>query len=238
MQAMVLMKPGAALVWTDLPDGQPGPDEIRIKVTACGVCRTDLHVLDGELPDPKVPIIPGHEIVGRLDAIGLGVEGLRIKPARRRSVAWPHLRHLRVLHAAAGESVRSSTLHRVYSGRRLRDGIHRRRAVCVPPRRGRQRRGARPLALRGVDRLAIAGHCRRRQKLGIYGFGAAAHIVAQIAKWQERSVFAFTRPGDVAKQAFARRLGRHGRVDRTSYPRSRSTPRSSMQQSATSCPWR
>jgi propanol-preferring alcohol dehydrogenase len=76
MQAMVLKKLGTALEWTDLADRQPGPGEIRVKVAACGVCRTDLHVVDGELPDPKVPIIPGHEIVGRIDAIGAGVEGL------------------------------------------------------------------------------------------------------------------------------------------------------------------
>ena len=77
MHAMVLKKLGTALEWTELPDRQPGPGEIRVKVAACGVCRTDLHVVDGELPDPKVPIIPGHEIVGRIDAIGAGVEGLQ-----------------------------------------------------------------------------------------------------------------------------------------------------------------
>ena len=75
MHAMVLNKVGSALEWTELPDRQPGPGEIRIKVSACGVCRTDLHVVDGELPHPRVPIIPGHEIVGRIDAIGTGVTG-------------------------------------------------------------------------------------------------------------------------------------------------------------------
>jgi D-arabinose 1-dehydrogenase-like Zn-dependent alcohol dehydrogenase len=78
MNAMVLKKIGTALEWTELPDRQPGPGEIRVKVAACGVCRTDLHVVDGELPDPKVPIIPGHEIVGRIDAVGAGVEGLKV----------------------------------------------------------------------------------------------------------------------------------------------------------------
>ena len=78
VQAMVLKKLGAALEWTDLADRQPGPGEIRVKVAACGVCRTDLHVVDGELADPHVPIIPGHEIVGRIDAIGAGVNGLHM----------------------------------------------------------------------------------------------------------------------------------------------------------------
>ena len=78
MQAMVLKKLRTALEWTELPDRQPGPGEIRVKVGACGVCRTDLHVVDGELPNPHIPIIPGHEIVGRINAIGAGVEGLRI----------------------------------------------------------------------------------------------------------------------------------------------------------------
>ncbi len=78
MQAMVLKKLKTALEWTDLPNREPGPGEIRVKVAACGVCRTDLHVVDGELPNPKIPIVPGHEIVGRIDAIGAGVKGLEI----------------------------------------------------------------------------------------------------------------------------------------------------------------
>src|SRR5271167_614397 len=86
MQAMVLRKLGAPLEWMELPDRSPGPGEIRVKVAACGVCRTDLHVVDGELPDPKVPIIPGHEIVGRIDALGAGVEGLRV--GERVGVPW------------------------------------------------------------------------------------------------------------------------------------------------------
>ena len=86
MKAMVLTKPGTPLVWTDLPDRQPGPGEIRVKVLACGVCRTDLHVLDGELPHPKSPIIPGHEIVGRIDVIGAGVEGLSM--GERVGIPW------------------------------------------------------------------------------------------------------------------------------------------------------
>ena len=86
MQAMVLKKLRTALEWTELPDRQPGPGEIRVKVGACGVCRTDLHVVDGELPNPHIPIIPGHEIVGRIDAIGAGVEGMRV--GERVGIPW------------------------------------------------------------------------------------------------------------------------------------------------------
>ena len=103
MQAMVLNKIGDPLVWTELPDRQPGPSQIRVKVSACGVCRTDLHVVDGELPNPQVPIIPGHEIVGRIDAIGEGVEHLKLGEARRHPLARPYLRLLSLLHRAAGE---------------------------------------------------------------------------------------------------------------------------------------
>ena len=86
MNAMVLKRIGTALEWTELPDRQPGPGQIRVKVAACGVCRTDLHVVDGELPNPKVPIIPGHEIVGRIDAVGPGVEGLKV--GERVGIPW------------------------------------------------------------------------------------------------------------------------------------------------------
>jgi len=86
MHAMVLNAVGAPLVWTELPDRQPGPGQIRVKVSACGVCRTDLHVVDGELPHPVTPIIPGHEIVGRIDRLGAGVQGLKV--GERVGIPW------------------------------------------------------------------------------------------------------------------------------------------------------
>ncbi len=115
MQAMVLTKLREPLEWTDIPDRQPGPGEIRVRVTACGVCRTDLHVVDGELPDPHVPIIPGHEIVGRIDMLGAGVEGLRL--GERVGIPWlrSHQRRLPVLRHAAGEFVRPSAVHRLHA---------------------------------------------------------------------------------------------------------------------------
>jgi len=207
MQAMVLKKSGSALEWTELADRQPGPGEIRVKVGACGVCRTDLHVVDSELPDPKMPIIPGHEIVGRIDAIGSGVEGLRI--GERVGIPW--LGHTCGSCPFCKGGQENLCDHPLFTGY-TRDGGFATATIA-------DARYAFPLGETGTDvalapllcagligwrSLVIAGEGKN---LGLYGFGAAAHIVAQVAKWQHRSVFAFTRPGDVSTQAFARRLG-------------------------------
>ncbi len=207
MQAMVLERIGAALEWRELPDRQPGPGEIRVRVAACAVCRTDLHVVDGELPDPHVPIIPGHEIVGRVDVLGPGVAGLR--PGDRVGIPWlggtcgvcPYCRDGR----------ENLCDHPVFTGY-TRDGGFATAAVA-------DARYAFPLGEQGEDAalapllcagligwraLALAGDGLR---LGLYGFGASAHIVAQVAAWQGRRVFAFTRPRDAATQAFALGLG-------------------------------
>jgi propanol-preferring alcohol dehydrogenase len=207
MHAMVLNKLGAALEWTNLADRQPGPGEIRVKVAACGVCRTDLHVVDGELPDPKVPIIPGHEIVGRIDVIGPGVEGLRV--GERVGVPWlGHTCGVCSYCMGGHENLCERPRFTGYT----QDGGFATATIA-------DARFAFPLGEIGSDvalapllcagligwrSLAIAGNGKA---LGLYGFGAAAHIVAQVAKWQGRSVFAFTRPGDATTQAFARRLG-------------------------------
>ena len=207
MHAMVLKKLETALEWTELADRQPGLSEIRVKVAACGVCRTDLHVVDGELPDPKVPIIPGHEIVGRIDAIGSAVEGLRV--GERVGIPW--LGHTCGVCPYCIGGQENLCDHPLFNGY-TRDGGFATAMIA-------DARFAFPLGEAGSDvavapllcagligwrSLRIAGKGKR---LGLYGFGAAAHIVAQVAKWQGRSVLAFTRPGDVATQAFARRLG-------------------------------
>jgi propanol-preferring alcohol dehydrogenase len=204
---MMLKKLRTALEWTDLADPQPGPGEIRVKVAACGVCRTDLHVVDGELPDPKVPIIPGHEIVGRIELIGAGVEGLSV--GERVGIPW--LGHTCGVCPYCAEGRENLCDHPLFTGY-TRDGGFATATIA-------DARFAFPLGEAGNDgalapllcagligwrSLVIAGSGK---KLGLYGFGAAAHIVAQVAKWQGRSVFAFTRPGDVATQAFARSLG-------------------------------
>ena len=207
MHAMVLKKIGAALEWTELADPQPGSGEIRVKVSTCGVCRTDLHVVDGELPDPKVPIIPGHEIVGRIDSIGTGVEDLKI--GERVGVPW--LGHTCGVCPYCLEHRENLCDHPLFTGYTRNGGF----ATMVIA----DARFAFPLGETGSDvslapllcagligwrSLVIAG---AGKKIGLYGFGAAAHIVAQVAKWQGRSVFAFTRPGDLSTQAFARSLG-------------------------------
>jgi propanol-preferring alcohol dehydrogenase len=207
MKAMVLNKPKSPLEWTDVPDRHPEAGQIRVKVLACGVCRTDLHVVDGELPEPKSPIIPGHEIVGRIDAIGPGVTGLSL--GERVGIPW--LGHTDGTCAYCLQNQENLCDAPLFTGY-TRDGGFATATIA-------DARFAFPLGETGSDvelapllcagligwrSLAIAGE---GQALGIYGFGAAGHIVSQIAKWQGRSVFAFTRPGDAKTQDFARSLG-------------------------------
>jgi propanol-preferring alcohol dehydrogenase len=207
MYAMVLKKIGTALEWTELPERQPGPGQIRVKVAACGVCRTDLHVVDGELPNPKVPIIPGHEIVGRIDAVGSDVEGMNL--GERVGIPWlGHTCGVCPYCMGGEENLCDRPLFTGYT----RDGGFATATIA-------DARFAFPLGEDGDDvelapllcagligwrSLVIAG---TGKKIGLYGFGAAAHILAQVARSQGRSVFAFTRPGDVTSQSFARRLG-------------------------------
>jgi propanol-preferring alcohol dehydrogenase len=207
MKAMVLHTPHTALEWTDIPERDPGPGAIRVKVLACGVCRTDLHVLDGELPSPKSPIIPGHEIVGRIDALGDGVTGLTL--GERVGIPW--LGHTCGVCPYCKEKRENLCDHPLFTGY-TRDGGFATATIA-------DARFAFPLGETGSDvslapllcagligwrSLKIAGNGKR---VGLYGFGAAGHIVAQVAKWQGREVFAFTRPGDTANQSFARSLG-------------------------------
>ena len=207
MHAMVLKELGAALEWTDLAGRQPGTGEIRVKVAACGVCRTDLHVVDGELPDPKVPIIPGHEIVGRIDMIGAGVEGLLV--GERVGVPWLGHTCGSCPYCLGGqENLCDRPLFTGYT----RDGGFATATVAdaryaFPLGEVGDDVALAPLLCAGLIGWRSLGIAGVGKKLGLYGFGAAAHIVAQVAKWQGRSVFAFTRPGDVSTQAFARRLG-------------------------------
>jgi propanol-preferring alcohol dehydrogenase len=207
MQAMVLKQAGGPLEWLQLADRLPGPGEIRVRVAACGVCRTDLHVLDGELPDPRWPIIPGHEIVGRIDAIGRDVAGLQLD--QRVGIPWlGHTCGVCQYCTGGRENLCDRPLFTGYT----RDGGFATAAIAdarytFPLGEGGEDVALAPLLCAGLigwRSLAIAGPGSR---LGLYGFGAAAHIVAQAARWQGRSVFAFTRPGDLASQAFARRLG-------------------------------
>jgi propanol-preferring alcohol dehydrogenase len=204
---MILNKIGAPLEWTPLPDREPGPSEIRVKIGACGVCRTDLHVVDGELPDPHVPIIPGHEIVGRIDKIGMDVKGFAI--GERIGIPW--LGHTCGVCPYCVEHRENLCDHPIFTGY-TRDGGFATHAVVDAEfaiRLGEVGSDVElaPLLCAGLIGWRALGIAGPGKKIGLYGFGASAHIVAQVAKWQGRSVFAFTRPGDVATQTFARSLG-------------------------------
>ena len=207
MRAMVLERPGTALVMRERPVPLPGPGEILVEIAACGVCRTDLHVIDGELPDPRYPVVPGHEIVGNVAATGEGVGGFA--PGTRVGVPWlgatcgvcPYCR-------AGRENLCDNPLFTGYT----RDGGYATHAVadarfCFHLPEQADAAALAPLMCAGLigwRSYRIAGE---GTALGIYGFGAAAHILAQVAAWQGRRVYAFTRAGDTAAQDFARSLG-------------------------------
>ncbi len=207
MRAMVLEGPGQALVLRERPDPVPGPGMVRIRISACGVCRTDLHVVDGELPDLRYPIVPGHEIVGRVDRLGEGVSTPRI--GERVGIPWlgstcgvcPYCRDGR-------ENLCDAPQFTGYT----RDGGFATHVIadprfCFPLGEAGDDVALAPLLCAGLigwRSLVMAGEGRH---IGIYGFGAAGHIIAQVAAWQGRSVYAFTRAGDDEAQKLARSLG-------------------------------
>jgi alcohol dehydrogenase, propanol-preferring len=207
MRAMLLKSPGRSLECTEVPTPRPAAGQMLMRVTACGVCRTDLHVMAGELPDPKVPLILGHEIVGQVAEVGSNVEGFRI--GERVGIPW--------LGWTCGgckfcRSGRENLCERArFTGYTI-DGGYAEYTVadarfCFRIPDAYDDVAAAPLlcaGLIGYRCLRKAGDARR---LGIYGFGAAAHIIAQVARHQNREVFAFTTPGDTTAQEFARRLG-------------------------------
>jgi propanol-preferring alcohol dehydrogenase len=207
MYAMVLKARGTPLIWMERADPKPGPGEVRVKVSACGVCRTDLHVVDGELPGISYPIVPGHEVVGRIDALGDGVSELA--PRVRVGVPW--------LGSTCGTCPychrREENLcdHPEFTGY-TRDGGFATHLVadaryCFPLGEDGSDAELAPLLCAGLigwRSLVMAGDAKN---LGIYGFGAAGHIIAQVARWQRRNVFAFTRKGDEEAQVLARSLG-------------------------------
>jgi propanol-preferring alcohol dehydrogenase len=207
MRAMVLHRSGEPLRREERPDPLPGPGEIRLRVEACGVCRTDLHVVDGELPHPKLPIIPGHEIVGIVEAVGAGV--VDRPPGMRVGAPWlAHTCGVCRYCASGRENLCDYPQFAGYS----RDGgfaTHHvaEAAYTFPMPDFSDPVAAAPLLCAGLigwRALTAAGEGRR---IGLYGFGAAAHIIAQVIGWQGREVYAFTRPGDRAAQRMAHELG-------------------------------
>jgi propanol-preferring alcohol dehydrogenase len=208
MRAMVLHAPHQPLSLEERPDPEPGPGEIVIRVEACAVCRTDLHVVDGELPHPRLPIVPGHEIVGTVERVAADVHDWRL--GERVGLPWlghtcGHCEYCRL----ARENLCDAPLFTGYS----RDGGFATHVVaeapfCLRLDVPKDAVHAAPLLCAGLigwRSLRMAG--ANPARLGLYGFGAAAHLMVQVARLEGREVYAFTRPGDLAGQAFARSLG-------------------------------
>ena len=207
MRAMVLKEGASSLVLEHLASPECGPRQVRLRVEACGVCRTDLHIVDGDLKNPVLPLIPGHEIVGRITETGPDVRGLSL--GQRVGVPWlgetcGQCQYCRMgrenLCDAPGFT--GYTLNGGYAEECVADA-----AYVFPLPDDVEPAGLAPLlcaGLIGYRSYRMAGDAGR---LGFYGFGAAAHILVQIAAWQGREVYAFTRPGDLAGQDFARQLG-------------------------------
>jgi len=206
-QAMVLDAPGRPLAARQIVLRDPAAGEVLVQVAACGVCRTDLHVMDGELTQPKLPLVLGHEVVGRMLAVGAGVE--RFREGDRVGVPWlgatcghcPHCLAARENLCDAPEFTGYSR-DGGYAGLMLADANY---VFKLPD--GYDDAHAAPLLCAGLIGYRALRFVDDARTLGIYGFGAAAHLIAQLAIWQGRRVFAFTKPGDVEGQAFARALG-------------------------------
>ena len=207
MQAMLLDTPGNALRLGELPVPEPGPHQLLIRIRACGVCRTDLHVMDGELAEAKLPLVLGHEIVGLVEAMGAQVQGVAI--GQRVGVPWLGHTCGSCRYCLSGRENLCDSAR--FTGYQI-DGGYAQFTVadaqyCFALPEAYSDEQVAPLlcaGLIGYRALQAAGDA---QRLGIYGFGAAAHIIAQVARWQGREIYAFTRPGDLAGQAFAEAMG-------------------------------
>jgi alcohol dehydrogenase, propanol-preferring len=207
MRAMLFEGPGGPLHQVELPRPSPGPGQLLIRVQACGVCRTDLHVVDGELIEPKLPLIPGHEIVGTIVELGDGLS--HFKSGDRVGVPWLGWSCGQCAYCNKGREnlcdfakFTGYTLDGGYAEYTIAD-----QRYCFPISELYTDAEAAPLlcaGLIGYRSLVKAGNGKR---LGLYGFGAAAHIVAQIAQYQQREIYAFSRPGDAQAQTFAMDLG-------------------------------
>ena len=209
MRAMVFEEVGRPLRAVERPVPEPAPGQLLLRVRACGVCRTDLHLLDGEVPVADPPRILGHQIVGTVEGRGAGAEGEPATIGRRVGVPWLGWTCGVCAYCRSG---RENLCPRArFTGRDLDGGMaeyavaDERFCFDLPP--GYPDERAAPLLCAGLIGFRALRLCGDARTLGLYGFGAAAHILAQVARWQGRRVFAFTRPGDLAAQAFALELG-------------------------------
>ena len=207
MRAAVLRKVGTPLDITDVPVPEPGPGEVLVRVRTCGICRTDLHVVDGELPVPRLPLVPGHQVVGIVERAAPGVS--TPAPGTRVGIPWLGWTCGRCRYCASGRE--NLCVKARFTGFHVDGGFAEYAAAdarfCFPLPEGFPDLQAAPLLCAGLighRALRMAGDART---IGLYGFGSAAHIVAQVARHEGRRVLAFTRPGDTEAQAFARALG-------------------------------
>lgn len=208
MRAMILNAPGSLLQKTNLPIPSPDISQVLIRVHACGVCRTDLHVVDGELTQPKLPLVPGHQIVGTVIDHGSGVSG-SLPLGTRVGVPWLGYTCNHCPYCQAGRENLCDNAQ--FTGYQI-DGGYAEYAVadarfCFPIPADYPDLQAAPLLCAGLIGYRSLRMTEESERLGLYGFGAAAHIVIQTARYQGRRVFAFTRPGDTQGQQFARDLG-------------------------------
>lgn len=210
MSAMVFHRPGEPLQLEQLPRPRPGPGQILLQVEACGVCRTDLHLVDGDLPNPSLPIVPGHEIVGRVAALGAGVKGFTLN--ERVGVPWLgwtcgkcHFCLSRRENLCESARFTGYQINGGYAQYTVADARYCFTLKDVPgPRSPIELAPLLCAGLIGYRALRFAGDA---QRIGLYGFGAAAHILSQVLRYQRRPFFAFTRPGDRESQQFAMQLG-------------------------------
>jgi propanol-preferring alcohol dehydrogenase len=215
MRAMLFDSPGRPLRPAQVSVPEPGPGQVRVRVETCGICRTDLHIIDGELSHPKVPVIPGHQIVGRVEALGGQAEGgaetvgLSVRLGERVGIPWLGWTCGRCRYCLSGRENLCDQAK--FTGYDLDGGFAEYTVADVrfafPIPEGYPPPQAAPLlcaGLIGYRSLTMAGDAER---LGLYGYGAAAHIITQVARFQGRRVFAFTRPGDEMSQQFARDMG-------------------------------
>ena len=207
MRAMVLDGPGQALALRDVPLPQPSVGQVRLRVHACGVCRTDLHIVDGELAEGKKPVVLGHQIVGTVEAVGPGVGDLAL--GERAGVPWLGWTCGECEFCRAGQENLCDRAR--FTGYDL-DGGYSEYAVadhrfCFRIPAGYPDLQAAPLLCAGLIGFRAFRMIGRSQRVGFYGFGSAAHVLTQVARAEGREVFAFTRPGDVEAQKFARELG-------------------------------
>jgi len=207
MQAMLLERPAAPLRAARVGVPELGERDVLLRVLCCGVCRTDLHVRDGELPEPKLPLVLGHQIVGVVERLGLLAEGLAV--GQRVGVPWLGWTCGRCRHCANGRENLCDQAR--FTGYQLDGGFAEWARVdarfALPLPEGYPDLQVAPLLCGGLIGHRALRACGDAERVGLYGFGASAHIVAQVARWQGRRIFAFTRPGDDAAQGLARRLG-------------------------------